>query len=281
MPRYSGCFREKGIKVTTPAEAEIRDHRRFGFGANWSNYLKLVDGERISEAEASLRRMFGIETMAGQKFLDIGSGSGLFSLAARRLGAEVFSFDYDPQSVACTEALRQRFYGSDEGWRVHQGSVLDGAYLADLGQFDYVYSWGVLHHTGAMWQALENVVPLVGPGGKLFIAIYNDQGWLSHYWGWVKRIYNSGPLGRSIAIVAHAPYLLGVRWAVRMIKGGKRVDRGMSLWYDMLDWLGGYPFETATPSEITDFYGARGFTAGVVKTCGRRHGCNEFVLRKR
>jgi len=265
----------------TPAEAEIQGRQRFGFGANWSNYLKVVDEERISGAEASLRHMFGIDTMVGQGFLDIGSGSGLFSLTARRLGAQVYSFDFDPKSVACTEGLRQRFFRDDEAWNVQQGSVLDREYLHHLGQFDYVYSWGVLHHTGAMWQALGNVVPLVKPGGKLFIAIYNDQGWLSHYWRWVKRIYNSGALGQAAAVLVHAPYLLGARWAVRMITGSRRVDRGMSLWYDMLDWLGGYPFETAEPSEITDFFVAHGFSVDVTKTCGRRHGCNEFVFQKR
>lgn len=266
--------------MTSLAEKEIQGRKRFGFGANWSNYLKLVDETRIREAEASLRDMLGIESMADQRFLDVGSGSGLFSLAARHLGAQAYSFDFDPKSVACTEGLRQRFFRDDEAWNVRQGSVLDREYLSNLGQFDYVYSWGVLHHTGAMWQALENVVTLVKPGGKLFIAIYNDQGWLSHYWKWVKRVYNFGVLGRVVAVLAHAPYLLGVRWAVRKIKGGVRVDRGMSLWYDMLDWLGGYPFETAKPSEITDFFKAAGFSVGATKTCGRRHGCNEFVFQK-
>lgn len=266
--------------MNTPAEVEIRGHQRFGFGANWSNYLKLVDETRIYEAEESLKTMLGLESMEGQRFLDVGSGSGLFSLAACRLGAQVFSFDFDSQSVACTKDLRQRFYGNEGSWIVQQGSVLDCKYLQTLGQFDYVYSWGVLHHTGAMWQALENVVELVKPGGKLFIAIYNDQGWLSHYWKWVKQLYNSGTLGRVMAVMVHAPYLLGVRWVIRLIKGRLRVDRGMSLRYDMLDWLGGYPFETATPIEVADFFGAKGFSLGMLKTCGRRHGCNEFVFQK-
>src|ERR1044072_5239228 len=101
--------------------------------------------------------MLEVDNLLGKKFLDVGSGSGLFSLAARRLGAQVHSFDYDPQSVACTGELRRRYFPDDLHWVVQQGSVLDQGYLASLGSFDVVYAWGVLHHTGAMWRALDNI----------------------------------------------------------------------------------------------------------------------------
>jgi 2-polyprenyl-3-methyl-5-hydroxy-6-metoxy-1,4-benzoquinol methylase len=109
--------------------------------------------------------MLKVERLDGKSFLDIGSGSGLFSLAARRLGARVHSFDYDQQSVACTAELRRRYFPSAGDWVVERGSALDRDYLARLGTFDVVYSWGVLHHTGDMWRALENVKPLVAERG--------------------------------------------------------------------------------------------------------------------
>src|SRR5437667_4126097 len=143
---------------------------RFAFGKNWRRFLENINEERIAEAERSLRTMLEVQDLRGKSFLDIGCGSGLFSLAAMRLGAsKVHSFDFDPQSVACAQILKSRYFQQAQNWTIEQGSVLDAQYLAGLGQFDVVYSWGVLHHTGNMWQALENVIAPVAPNGKLFI----------------------------------------------------------------------------------------------------------------
>ena len=152
-------------------EEEVCAGQRFRFGENWSHFLRVLDDNRVLNAERSLIEMLGLESLDGKSFIDVGSGSGLFSLAARRLGATVTSFDYDPHSVACTTELKRRYHPNDRRWHVERGSVLDRQFLAGLGTFDIVYSWGVLHHSGAMWQALANVVETVGARGHLFIAI--------------------------------------------------------------------------------------------------------------
>ena len=271
------------------ATTEIARGGRFQFGDNWSRFLQLLDDQRIADAESSLRRMLEVENLRGVRFIDVGSGSGLFSLAARRLGATVTSFDFDPQSVACTRELKRRYFSTDPDWTIAQGSVLDRAFLQTLGQFDVVYSWGVLHHTGAMWDALENVAPLVADAGKLFIAIYNDQGGTSRRWRAVKRFYNRAPRPARLALLGAIGGYSQARAAVshlahgenpfRRSGGADKQDRGMSWWYDLVDWVGGYPFEVATPEQIFDFYRGRGFHLRKLRTKGGGLGCNEFVFQ--
>lgn len=174
-------------------EQEVGIGERFAFGENWTHFLKVINEQRIQEAVDSLKTILEVDNLNGKSFLDIGSGSGLFSLAAKRLGAKVFSFDYDPQSVACTKELKRRYFEEDKNWEVQTGSVLDRKYLSSLGKFDVMYSWGVLHHTDEMWIALENVDLNVAAKGKLFIALYNDQGRASKLWWTIKKTYVSLP----------------------------------------------------------------------------------------
>jgi 2-polyprenyl-3-methyl-5-hydroxy-6-metoxy-1,4-benzoquinol methylase len=271
-------------------EIEIKQGERFLFGENWLNFLKNIDDRRIELAEASICELLGLDDLRGKRFLDIGSGSGLFSLAARRLGASVISIDYDPASVACTTELKRRYFPEDSQWKIAEGSVLDGPFIESQGKQDVVYSWGVLHHTGDMLQAFENVSSLVCEGGFMFLAIYNDQGRSSVIWLKVKQLYNRLPRPlRWIVVVPAMIRLWGPTTIKDLLRGrpgytwrnySKEFTRGMSPWRDVLDWVGGLPFEVATPELVFEFFRDRGFVLKVLRTCKGGIGCNEFVLKK-
>lgn len=284
-------------------ETDLASH--FAFGANWRRFLSLVDEPRIADAVQSLRTFLQLDDapqpLTGKRFLDAGCGSGLFSLAAVRLGADVISFDLDPQSVACAQELHKRFAADSTNWKITTGSALDRDFLESLGQFDVVYSWGVLHHTGSMWDAIDAVSARTTDGGQFFLAIYNDQGDLSDIWRGIKKMYVSLPgfLQTPFALLIGGCYY-GARtlMAICRIIGrtllGRRLpstnnapqstkhygDRGMSRWHDLIDWVGGYPFEVATPDALINHLSAQGFQLEKLRTVAGKLGCNELVFRK-
>jgi 2-polyprenyl-6-hydroxyphenyl methylase/3-demethylubiquinone-9 3-methyltransferase len=140
-----------------------------------------------------------------------------------------------------------------------------------------------------MWTALANAAIPVASGGKLFLAIYNDQGTASRRWTNIKKPYNQLPRGLEFVAVWPSFWVLNWRLLVKDFFRGKpfqsicdygKNQRGMSFWQDLVDWVGGYPFEVAMPEQIFDFYRECGFVLVRLKTCRGTLGCNEFVLEK-
>jgi 2-polyprenyl-6-hydroxyphenyl methylase/3-demethylubiquinone-9 3-methyltransferase len=267
----------------------------FAFGRNWQSFVKnYLTDERIMEAETSLRNFCGVGCIRDKSFIDIGCGSGLFSLAAYRLGAaSITSIDVDPDSVDCCRELRKSA-GDPDNWALEHGSILDKDAVSSWGHFDTVYSWGVLHHTGDMWQAIRNAATLVTPGGNFYIAIYNRvdsfqvyrDGRIgsSRFWAREKRIYSALPwvvqnvIDYFLMAVLILIYLITLRNPVSEIKSHKSL-RGMSWRTDIKDWLGGYPYEYASVPEITDFVCDLGFEVVKVDEKGGLLN-NEFLFRR-
>ncbi len=265
---------------------------RYEFGANWKSFVhRALDDARVARAIVSLRRLLGVERLEGKIFLDVGCGSGLFSLAAAQLGAaRIIAFDSDPQSTEASRAVRTWARVSPDRWQIREGSILDSAFLSEISPADIVYAWGVLHHTGALWQAVDRAAGKVMPGGSLVLAIYNRQerpiGGSAMWWQ-VKRLYNRSPapLRRALEAV-HVAALAGReltrgRWSSRLMREYTGDDaRGMDFWHDVRDWLGGFPYEYASVEEVTRYLEDRhGFVPEYVNPTGG-YGCNEFRFRR-
>jgi len=229
--------------------------RAFSFGKNWLRFLDTIDDDKIRSAELSLTEFLGLKNLKGRSFLDVGCGSGLFSLAAFNLGAErIVSFDVDPLAVACCKFLRRRV-GSPSKWNVLQGSILDLDFVSTLGTFDVVYSWGVLHHTGRMWISIKHSARLVAERGYYYIAIYNRYDGIlgSTFWLRIKRVYNCWPdVGKRILEGIYTT-LVFANGLLRSPLHPNLRARGMYWRTDIVDWLGGYPYEFAKIDEILRF----------------------------
>ena len=289
QPKLSLPEQVKLIRTLHTNEVAAGD--RFEFGKNWLSFAQRLNETRVNEATTALANFLGVQDLKGKTFLDIGSGSGLSSLAAYRLGAQVHSMDIDNDAITCTTEVRERCAPGDARWLISQGSVLEANTLPKQ-NWDVVYSWGVLHHTGSMWKALENAAAMVSPGGKLFIAIYNDQHWVSRIWLRVKKAYCALPKALRWTVLGPA---CAVLWGPRLLidtfshgnplktwnEYSQHSQRGMSPWHDVVDWVGGLPFEVASPEAIFDFHSDLGFDLIKMSTCGGGLGCNQFVFEKR
>jgi 2-polyprenyl-6-hydroxyphenyl methylase/3-demethylubiquinone-9 3-methyltransferase len=266
------------------------------FGKNWQVFVKKhLNHERVEKAKESLIEFFQGNPVEGKSFLDIGCGSGLFSLAAYRLGAsKVFSFDFDGLAVKCCEYLRER-EGNPENWTVKEGSILDDEFVKGLGKFDIVYCWGVLHHTGNMWKAMENTFSLVRENGLLYLAIYNradSPGFYSDgrfgsskFWLRIKRFYSHMPwviqsfIDYTSIVVLFIIYLITFKNPFKKFKAYTSDPRGMPFMIIIKDWLGGYPYEFASVDEIFRFAKGHGFTLENIRTnTGLLN--NEYLFKK-
>ncbi len=217
----------------------------------------------------------GRPNLNGLSILDIGCGSGLHSIAMLDAGAtQVDGFDYDANSVKASKFVQAQV-GNPPNWTVEQGSVLDDAYVSNLPLYNMVYSWGVLHHTGEVWHAIQNAASRVKPGGLFYIALYSadlQKNPTPEFWLDVKRKYvASGWFQRRMMDWWYVwrfqmnKNLLKLPEFLRRMREYKK-NRGMNIFTDIRDWLGGWPMEFVYDKEAIDFVEKRGFTLERIAT---------------
>lgn len=252
----------------------------FNFGINWNNFsTKFLDGAKLNIALNSLEQLIGMDNIKCKSFLDIGCGSGIFAIAASKSGAQkVVGIDISKESIETSLFNKQRFLPDGNVEFLHK-SVFDDDFN-ELGCYDIVYSWGVLHHTGDMWKAIGVSTMMVGCNGLFVLAIYNKH-WSSPLWKIVKRIYNLSPvIIRQVMVCVFYCVIALAKFFVTTKNPFKDKKRGMSFYYDVVDWIGGYPYQYATISQIQSFIEAKGFKLINFRSPVMPTGCNEFVFQK-
>jgi 2-polyprenyl-3-methyl-5-hydroxy-6-metoxy-1,4-benzoquinol methylase len=279
------------VKVSHDDKAVADVNAQFAFGENWTRYSTRISDTEIEEAIAGLRKLLAGRSLKGCRFLDIGCGSGLHSVAAMRLGAsEVLAVDVDPLSVETTKETLGRF-APDSRYRVEQTSVFD-LEPAALGRFEVVYSWGVLHHTGNLRLALRKAAGIVETGGDFLFALYRRT-WMCPFWRLEKKWYSKASEGaqsfaRAVYLAFFVPRLWVAGRSFNHHVRSYRKTRGMDYFHDLHDWLGGYPYESISSEEVDGLMGSLGLVRrlsfvqkGIISRLGIfGSGCDEYVYGK-
>jgi len=250
----------------------------FNFGKNWEKFSEeSLDQTKLNSAFDSLDQLIDKDKIKGKTFLDIGCGSGMFAISASRAGAKkVIGIDISKESVEISSRNKKRFLPRNEMEFLHK-SIFDKDILK-LGKFDIVYSWGVLHHTGNMWRAVDIASKLVNQNGLFVIAIYNKH-WSSPVWKAIKWFYNISPKFIRWFMIQVFYWIIALaKLLVTRKNPFSEKRRGMNFYYDVIDWVGGYPYEYASKDEVVRFVEKKGLKLVKFAKSPVPTGCNEFVF---
>lgn len=253
---------------------------RFDWGANWLDYARHLTPSQIARAREDFRTLFDGIDLSSKRFLDIGFGQGLALYLAQEMGAKAEGIDLDGGNQRAVAETSKHFPGVARP-QTMIASILNSTFVEQrIGSYDIVHSWGVLHHTGDMNTAVSNAASMVKPGGFLVIAIYNAH-WSSPLWVHIKRSFNRlSPMGQKAMVAAFCPVVITAKGVFTRQNPLKKRRRGMDFYHDLVDWVGGYPYEYASVEKICGSLEST-FEVVHVNRAEVPTGCNEFVFRRR
>lgn len=271
---------------------DIKEGKRFRFGNNWKDFVdNNLNEESVKHAISCTKNILDESKidLKDKTVIDIGCGSGLFSLVALELGAKfVTSFDFDPDSVICTKNLLRSRNFDEKNYKCIEGNILDVDFINNLGKYDLVYSWGVLHHTGELYQALKNATLLVENDGLIFISLYQKT-IFDPLWKVEKKFFSSSSKNIQLVICKIWIILLKILYTLKgksfkKIVSNYFMKRGMNFYNDLYDWLGGYPYEGIDTKDCVKFFSKLGFINILLKKRSKYYaissGCNEYIFSK-
>lgn len=260
------------------------DAHHFSFGQNWLEYNQnWLTEEKLNQAKEHFDKLCGGIDFTNKKFLDVGFGQGLTLFLASQKQAQCQGIDIDPKNITAFEVAKKKLGSVEKNLapiQVQVASILDAQFVTQNHEaFDIVYAWGSLHHTGQMYPALKNCLSLLKPGGYFVCAIYNRH-WSSGTWHWIKKNYNRSPHWlKKLAIGLLIPPIFLAKWLVTF-KNPLKMKRGMSFYYDVIDWVGGYPYEYASAEEMFAFFKKNSLKKIRWQKANVPTGCHEYVFQK-
>tara|TARA_E500000331_G_scaffold355996_1_gene412995 strand:- start:217 stop:1053 length:837 start_codon:yes stop_codon:yes gene_type:complete len=271
---------------------DIKEGKRFRFGSNWKDFVENnLNEESVKQAISCTKTILDESKIdiKDKTVVDIGCGSGLFSLVALELGAKyVMSFDFDPESVNCTNNLLRSRNFDEKNYKCTEGNILDEDFIKTLGKYDFVYSWGVLHHTGDLYQALSNASLLAENNGLIFLSLYQKT-IFDPLWRIEKKFFSSSSKNIQLVICKIWIILLKSLYTLKgksfkKIVANYFMKRGMNFYNDLYDWLGGYPYEGIDTKDCVKFFNTLGFINILLKKRSKyfaiSSGCNEYIFSK-
>lgn len=152
---------------------------------DWRQKIQLPEGTREFFDEVDARfyasspfyrapqpygRLIPFEKLKGKRVLEIGCGLGLHSQLMAEAGARLTSIDLTPRAVGLTQKrLALKDIQSDV-------RVMDAENMEfEANEFDFIWSWGVIHHSAQTERIVSEVFRVLKPSGEFRSMVYHKR----------------------------------------------------------------------------------------------------------